>query len=146
MKKVKIIFLLIVLIVAMCLNTLVYATASATAKLSSNKNTLSKDEEIEIFFSLNDFADIGEGINAYTGTLVFDKDIFEFKKVEGLNNWNTPMYNSKNISSGNVKLAATISNFTKTEGNVLKITLKAKEDIKSDTTISITNLEVAILM
>ena len=141
-KKLQFTIIAIISIILLSLNY-IYASASVTAYLSANKTSIKKDNEIIITMDLKNFSDVGDGINAYVGTLCFDKDTFEFVKVEGQNGWNAPSYNSANIINGSTKLAATINNFTKAEGNVLKIILKAKKEITTDTKISITNLTVA---
>ena len=142
MRKLKVLMFLTIIMIIL-IKGCVYAETSITAKLSANKDSINKDEEVELSLGFYDFKDIGIGINAYTATLNFDKNLFELKKIEGLNGWNSPSYNKINALEGSTKLAATINNFTKTEGNILKITLKSKQTITSSTEISIKGIEVA---
>lgn len=140
-KKLKISVIFIISILLFSLN---YSNAaSISANLKSDKTSIKKGDEIVVTMNVKEFVDIGDGINAYVANLSFDKEIFEFEKAEGENNWNTPTYNSKNILNGSTKFASTINNFTKTEGDILKITFKIKKDITSDTAINMTNISIA---
>lgn len=140
-KKIKFLIIFMISILLLSLNSV--SATSISANLKSDKVTIKKDDEITVTMNVRDFVDIGDGTNAYVANLNFDREIFELKKAEGKNNWNAPTYNSKNISNGSTKIASTINNFTKTEGDILNITFKAKKDITSDTIISMTNISFA---
>lgn len=120
-----------------------YATTVATVEATVNYKNLDVNNEIFVTINIKEFQDIGDGINAYILTLNFDNDKLEFAKAEGLNGWNSPTYNSNDLGNGKIKFVATRSNFSKETGEILKITLKTKNNITSSDLNQISFKEVS---
>ena len=98
---------------------------------------------VNLTLELSNIQGNGKGINAFIGTLNFDSTKFELVKIEGLNECNNPSYNLDSSKNGTTKIATTKNVFSKEDGDVIKIVLKAKKDINDYSEISITDMSVA---
>ena len=142
MKKVTIFFIILLFIIS--ISSTVSANSNLDINVSVNKDSIHNGEEIVLSLSLSNLRELGDGVNAYVMTLHYNTSQFDFVKAEGSNSWNAPMYNNNSISTGNMKLVSTISNFTTDENEFLRITLKAKQDINnSDANVSFDNISFA---
>ncbi len=111
----------------------VLAKTGIDAKLTANAFELKANETLEVTFSFTNFREINKGINAYKGTLEYDKNIFEEvvqSDFESLNNWEELKYNPQNG-----QFVAFRKVGTKTEENVVKLVLKVKKDVEATKTI-----------
>ena len=134
----------VILLFIISISLTVSASSNLDINVSVNKDSIHNGEEIVLSLSLSNLRELGDGVNAYVMTLHYDTSQFDFVKAEGSNNWNAPMYNNNSISTGNVKIVSTISNFTTDENEFLRITLKAKQDINnSDANVSFDNISFA---
>ena len=106
-----------------------FAVTEAKVEATVSYEELTANKEVIVTIDIKDFQNIGDGINAYILTINFDKNKLAFIKAEGLNGWNSPTYNGNNIESGKIKLVATRSNFSKQTGEILKVTLKTKDNV-----------------
>lgn len=131
---------------------------SLTVSMETNTTTVAEATEFTVQVKVSNL-DVGEnGINSLTGTLKYNKDIFEEiteSSIEGLNGWST----SYEKDSG--KITATKQSFVKSEEAVFNITLKTKANItgkegvvefadvkafNSDSQIDAQNISVTILI
>ena len=105
------------------------AKTDASVEATVTYQNLNASDNVSIGIDIKDLEDIGEGINAYILTINFDTNKFEFVKAEGVNGWNNPTYNEKNLKNGKIKFVSTRSDFSKKTGEILKITLKLKDKL-----------------
>lgn len=138
MKKKVVGIISVLLLNLLCVQT-VLAASSLNADLNADKQSLKAGEQIELTLAFNNFNDIKKGINAYMGTLEYDTNIFENvveKNFLCLNNWEQFKFNPSNG-----KLVAIRKVGTKIDENVLKVTLKVKENIgATKTEVKIKNI------
>lgn len=118
----------------------VNATSSDSYKagISVNKSTIVQGDDIEVVMSLKDLnVTTGDkGLGAYQATLEYDKSIFEYVGIKGLNSWDTPIYND-----GTFATTTSTGEAIKKAEEVAKITLKAKTNLtQGETTIKLTNI------
>lgn len=132
---------LCIALIIVFITSAVYATTTFTAKLESDKSVVKAGEELEIVLKLENFTENEKGINVFLGTLDYDKNLFETVEEDDitvLRYWNSPMFNSQN---GKVIVEA--NEFIDVPHNVLKIKLKAKENIEKNTTTEIKIKEIS---
>lgn len=106
-----------------------FAKTDARVEATVTFQNLNVNNEVSIGIDIKDLQDIGDGINAYILTINFDTNKFELIKAEGVNGWNTPTYNKNNLKNGKIKFVSTRSDFSKKTGEILKITLKLKDNL-----------------
>lgn len=97
MKK-KIIGMVMFLILNFLAVQPVLANSNMDAKLSTNRLEFKSDETVEVTFSFDNFKEVKKGINAYKGTLEYDKNIFEGIVQSDFvcqNNWESLKFNPK---------------------------------------------------
>lgn len=140
MKKNLKVLLAITIMIIMVGITLNVNAFSSTAKLASSSK-LKAGDTVEVIFSLTNI-DMGEGVNALSATLEYDKDVFEtisddensqyyFEDyIQGQNRWSIGTY-----SSGNQMLTAIRNSGVKENTDVFKVTFKVKSSISVDSTI-----------
>ncbi len=110
---------------------------SYNAVISTNKDNVTKGEEITITISLEDInIESGEkGIGAYTANLNFNPSALEYVSSAGTDKWEAPMYYNGKIV-GNTKDGKVMTE----EGNIGTITFKVKEDADlGEITVSLVN-------
>lgn len=128
-KKILKIAIIAVLLVCVCSNIVNALSFTATMTPSSKVVPYSTEFTVEIKVSN---LDVGtNGINALSGYLKYDENIFEKiseSSIEGRNGW-SHSYNAENDG----KITLTKTSFVKTEEEVFQITLKTKseEDLKN---------------
>lgn len=128
-KQRKIFIIIFIIICIICANQVALAKTGIELMASCSNNNLKAGNNITINFEVKNLQEIGDGINAYVFTMNYDANKFEFVKAEGQNGWNSPTYNKNQISTGKMKLVATRGDFTKEANEILKITLKLKQDV-----------------
>lgn len=132
MKK-AIIGILIFLVINVISISSVIAEVRLDAKLTSATLELKAGEITEVTLSFNNFQGVKKGLNAYKGTLEYDKNIFEEVVQSDFlcqNYWEGLEYNTQNG-----QFIAFRKVGTKTEENVVKFILKVKEDIEASKTV-----------
>ena len=97
------------------------------------------NNQIQVTLKLSDFANIGEGINAYTGFMKFNSNDLEFVEFMNVNNWNNPTYK---ISGNEMKIVSTSNKFIKEDSEIFKAVFNKKVN-KDKYDIEISNLELA---
>ena len=110
----------------------VSAQAQLETKLTSNAIELRAGDTVEVSLSFDNFNDIKKGVNAYKGAIIYDKNIFEEiveSNFECQNNWEELKYNPANGEIVAIRKVGTL-----VAENVVKITLKVKNDIEATTT------------
>ncbi len=104
----------------------IVSALSLTVSMETNTTTVAEATEFTVTVKVSNL-DVGEnGINSLTGTLKYNKNIFEEiteSSIEGLNGWNS----SYEKDSG--KIASTKQSFVKSEEAVFNITLKTKSNV-----------------
>ena len=120
----------------------VFAAEIQTPGLSAGGETVRKGQKVEFVFSLNGFDDIKTGINTVKGTLEYDPDVFEEpaqEHFEPLNAWENVYFNPEN---GQFVLMRRVNSLE--GGDVLRITLTAKEDLPAkDTYVGVSGLSAS---
>ncbi len=138
MKK-KVVKTILMIVMLLLFTTVVEAAEdSYSMGISANKSTIQAGEKVEVTLSLKDIkiSTGDKGIGAYQATIEYDKDIFEYESIKGLNSWDTPIYNN-----GTFATTTSTGEVIKNKEDVVKITLKAKESIrKESTTIKVKNI------
>lgn len=157
MKK-KFLKITIICMLLIITYTTIVKALSLTVSMETNTTTIQEATEFTVQVKVSNL-DVGDnGINSLTGTLKFNKDIFEEiteSSIEGINGWST----SYEKDTG--KITATKQSFVKTEESVFNITLKTKSNItgkegiveftdikalNSDSQIDAPNISVTILI
>mgnify|MGYP001049847298 FL=1 len=110
----------------------VEASSKLETKVISNKTEIKGGEVVELTLAFDHFEDIKKGINAYKGTLEYDKNIFENITQANFinqNNWESLKYNLQNNEWVAIrKVGAKIGE------DVVKIKLKVKENVSATKT------------
>lgn len=132
---------LVVLLILICLTTSVYAAPECNVSIVSAKSEFEKGEEFTLDVNISEIKS-ERGIIALQGTLDYDKDSLELKKMEGQNNWVTPV---KDVSYNeqNGKLVMDKNGLAKNDETILKITFKVKENAKKDLTVSLKDISIS---
>ena len=129
----KIVVNIITFIILILIATSVQASSKINASISSNANELRIKEKVEITLQLNEYQDIHTGINAYKATVKYDDEVFEeltesdFTTVNG---WTGLKYNKDTKEFVSIKKSG-----SKVSENVVKITLRVKENASAQTTV-----------
>lgn len=125
MKK-KILKLTTIIMLLVVTYATIVSALSLTVSMETTSTTIAEATEFTVTVKVSNL-DVGEnGINSLTGTLKYNKDVFEEitdSSVEGLNGWNS----SYEKDSG--KITSTKQSFVKSEESVFNITLKTKKDV-----------------
>lgn len=120
----------------------VFAAEIQAPELSANGETVRKGQEIEFVFSLDGYDDIKTGINTVKGTLEYDPAIFEEpgqEHFEPLNSWENVYFNPDNGQFVLMRRASSLEG-----GDVLRVTLTAKEDLPAkDTYVRVSGLSAS---
>ena len=137
--------LVIVVLCVLCVPCISSAAMNVDIQLQTTTNNISNEEVFDIVLNVNNIADLGNGINAYTGTLEFDPKVIEIVNVSSMDNWNTPIYNKDTLSEGYTKIVATNNEFTNSNSNLCKIEFKLKEKVNVEkTAIELKDFSVAV--
>ncbi len=134
MKKICIITILTILSIVSTVGTVYAASAGVTMK--SSLNECKKGEEVTFEVKLSNI-DNEKGIIALGGTIVYNKNELEFKRISNAENWSTS-YNSENG-----KFIADRSGRTKEAETVFNITFKAIAKEKNNVNVTLSNLEAS---
>ncbi len=134
MKKICIITVLTILSIVSTVGTVYAASAGVTMK--SSLNECKKGEEVTFEVKLSNI-DNEKGIIALGGTIVYNKNELEFKRISNAENWSTS-YNSENG-----KFIADRSDRTKEAETVFNITFKAIAKEKNNVNVTLSNLEAS---
>lgn len=136
MKKISLISILIILILA-TIATSVYAATTGKINMTTQKSEYIKGEEVVIDVKVSDLKS-DKGIITLGATLEYDKNSLEFVKMSGADNWSNPSYND-----ANGKLITDRSGLTKTDESVAKITFKVKSTAASTSNVKLKGVEVS---
>lgn len=127
--KFKTILMITILIVIMSLTSIVNAF-SINMKLDS-ASQLEAGKTIEVVLKISNI-DAGNGIDAISGTIEYDKNVFDEvtqNSFEGINNWNIGLYDTQTQTFTLLR-----SSKVNTASDLLKITLKVKENVNTNST------------
>lgn len=111
-------------------------------EILTDDTAVRKGQEITLTFALKGYEEIGEGVNAFKGTLEFDSDVFE--KADGedfaaLNSWERLYYNPDNGQFVLINRAGSME-----DEAVFSLRLKAKESIPAkEALITVKDLSVS---
>lgn len=140
MKNVVIIILLTVLFILQ-FNNFVYGKLNCNMNLKMNYTELSKNQEFVVDVNLyNVQAD--RGIISLGATLEYDKQSLTLVKMEGQNNWETPL-SGTSYNEENGKIAIIRNGLGKSDEIVFRITFKVNEKSKKKLVISLKDIIVA---
>ena len=134
MKKI-ISLILISMLTIICLSIKAFATTNTNfaVELIANKTKLNRGDTVEVSVKIKDLTDVGEGINAFMGTLEYDTNVFETvtkADMKAQNGWDTPEYNEENGKVITVK-----GDYITEEEVIFTINLKVKDDATFGETI-----------
>ncbi len=144
-KKVLLVILMIFAMV-MSITNFVYADSCEVAVSMNKKTNYAKGETVELTISLNNI-DSENGIYELKGNLEYDEDIFEKIKTDdegntnqitSLNGWEDVTFNSETN-----EFALRTTTPTKSTQDIMKISLKLKENVEEDSSIIMLNNLVA---
>ena len=123
--KIAIIMIMFILVYVSIANAF-----SLTASMTPSSTTVAESTEFTITIKVSNL-DVGtNGINALSGYLKYDKDVFESitdTSIDGLNGW------THTYTSDSEKITLTKATFVKTEEDVFQVTLKTKSGISGKT-------------
>lgn len=136
MKK-KIILCTVLLI---CVLTVAVFASSYSIKItinSSTSSTVKVGETVSLLVSFNNIT--GDGVGAVVGKIEYDKTIFEkivATDVVACSGWNSVAYNDieGNNMEGSFTTERASGDIIKTDNELMKITLKVKENAKIGST------------
>ena len=120
-RKLLVIALVIILVVALFINTV--NAASFIATISSSKTTVAESAEFTVTVKISNIDAGANGINSISGVFSYDTSVFESittSSISGLNDWKPTYF----PDTGKVLLLKT--QFAKTDEDVLQVTLKTK--------------------
>lgn len=102
------------------------------------------EKQVKISLKLTDLQDYTNGINAVSGKIIYDTNVFESVSFTGMNNWSCAYNNEEgNESQGKFMLITTAGNVTK-EKEVAQIELKLKPGIPlQETKIKIEEIQTS---
>lgn len=122
--------------------TLSYYTYCTDLKISTDLEQIEKDNKtVEVNVTISEMSGI-DGINAYSGELIFNPKQLELVRIEGTNIWNEPSYNEKNAIEGKTKVVSTSNQFTKEYGTLFTAVFNKKSNNEVDE-VKFSNIEVA---
>lgn len=127
--KNKLLLISIILITIITLTGVVNA-ASVTMNLTSSSK-LKAGDTVQIVLKISNI-DAGNGIDAIEGAFEYDKNVFDQvtqNSFEGINEWNIGMY-----ATETQRFTLTRSSKVNMASDVLRVTLKVKENINVDST------------
>lgn len=139
MLKKKILFILIIIMIVG-----IQTQVSAVDLLPSMDQQELQGNSIKIYLQLSDLQDYEDGINALSGKLVYNSEIFENASVTGMNSWSA-IYNNEeeNENQGKFILITTAGNVTQ-EQEIAQIELKLKKNVEQEETeIKIEQIETS---
>lgn len=125
MQKKKIYFIIIMLIIGIHTNVFAF---DLLANVSTQKL---EQKQVQISLQVSDLEENTDGINAISGKIVYDSNVFEKVSLTGVNNW-TSVYNDEkgNENEGKFILITTSGNVTQ-DTEVANIELILKPDISN---------------
>lgn len=132
---------IIMLLMIVCLTVNVYAKPNCNISMQTNETEVSKGTEFTIDVNLSDI-ESEKGIIAIEATLEYEKECLTLLKMEGQNEWDTPV-KDLSYNEANGKLVIDKKGLAKSNETILKITFKANETNNKDTTVSLKNIVVA---
>lgn len=136
-QKLSIIMLLMIIV----LNVYVYAKPNCNVNIKTQKTEIGKNEEFTVEVVISNIQS-EKGIVALDATLEYDKESITLVKMEGQNDWSTPIKDlSYNESNG--KLVIDKRGLAKSDETVLKIVFKTKEISKENVMIALKNITIA---
>ena len=120
-KKVVSVILLMVILVSS--HTIYAANDSYQVKLETEKTSFLQEEFITVNVKIENIQiESGEkGLGAYTANLQYDTNLLEIEKIEGANEWETPL-----LQNGNMVATTINGNCTNKSQIIAKITFKIK--------------------
>ncbi len=136
LKKINIVFVLIILLIGV-LGNKTEATINCNVKLSASKKEVSNEEKFSIYVRMTNMQ-VSKGIIAIGAVLEYDKNSLTLEEIEGENKWSDPMYNDE---TG--RLIAVKNQFATKDENVFKITFKVNEKAKKNTWVKVGNFEIS---
>ena len=120
-RVLKVFIMVAVLVIAI---TTVVQAASFTASMTPSSTAVAPETEFTVTVKISNL-DVGSnGINALSGFLKYDDDVFEVinsSSIEGINEW------KPSFSSENGKITLTKTQFVKTEEEIFQITFKTRD-------------------
>ena len=132
MKRIRAkIILIILLLISICNNS--QAAGKCKVSLEPNEVQVKKDQELIINVNISNIQ-AEHGIIAMTAKIEYDKNSFEFVRVEG-RNWTTPFFNEENG-----KLAVDRNDYATQDETMFSIIFKVKEGSNVNKTITLKNI------
>ena len=120
-RKILLISLVIMLVIALLINTV--NAASFIATMTASKTTVAESTEFTVTIKVSNIDAGTNGINSISGIFSYDSKIFEAitsSSISGLNGWQPSYF----PDTGKIVLLKT--SFTKNDEDVLQVTLKTK--------------------
>ncbi len=136
-QKLSIIMLLMIIV----LNVYVYAKPNCNVNMKTQKTEIDKNEEFTVEVEISNIQS-ERGIIAIEATLEYDKESITLVKMEGQNDWSTPIKDlSYNETNG--KLVIDKRGLAKSDETILKLVFKTKEISKENVMIALKDITIA---
>jgi len=139
-SKLSIIFI-IMLLVLVGLTANVYAKPNCTINMQPNQTEVNKGKEFTIDVNLSNIQS-ERGIIAIEATLEYEKNCLTLLKMEGQNNWDTPI-KDLSYNEANGKLVIDKKGLAKNDEIILKITFLVNDTNKTNASVTLRNIIVA---
>lgn len=134
-------FSIIMLLMIIGLKVNVYAKPNCNVNIQINKTEINKNEEFTVEVKISNIQS-ERGIIALEGILEYDKESITLIKMEGQNDWSTPIKDlSYNESNG--KLVIDKKGLAKGDETILKLVFKANETSKKNNIIILKDITIA---
>ena len=130
--------LMISTLLVFVVGTVIANAVTFTATMTPSSSTVEESTEFTVTIAVSNLSDVDNGINALSGNLEYDTDVFDEitdTNIEALNKWKCEY----DASSGKIELSK--STFVTSTQEVLQITFKTKSGVSGKKgTISYSNI------
>lgn len=119
----------------------VYGESNCNIGLKISNTKVKTNEEFTVEVNATDIQST-LGIMAFGATIEYDKEILSIEKLEGLNDWETPI-NGMSFNNETGKIAITKNGFGKEDEAIIKITFRVNKGSKKNQTITLKEITVS---
>lgn len=119
----------------------VYADCKCDVNVSISETDLKKSDKFTVDVNISNIQS-EMGIMAFGTTIDYDKTSLTIEKIEGLNNWETPV-NGSSFNVENGKIAITKSGFAKENETIIRITFQVTEESKKDLNVTLKEISLS---
>lgn len=140
-RTIKINIVLIMLLLASFVIVNSYAKCSCNVDLAISETKVNRKDNFTIDINVSDI-ESEMGIMAFGATIDYDRNSLYIEKIEGLNNWETPVIGSS-YNDENGKIAITKNGFGKENETIIRVTFSVKEESKKDLAVTVRDISIS---